>query len=82
MIGHNCITDRETKEMWRDYRRVVKDGNPLGLSFAEYVAQRVIAAGTRFVYASETNPTQTPWYVSACGHQHPWGESCGSWTST
>ena len=79
MIGHNCITDREVRDMWRDYRTVLKEGNPLGLSFAEYVAQRVIAQGTRFVYSTIT--TDVPWYVTTCGHRHPWGESCGSWTS-
>ena len=72
--------------MWREYQHVTKEGNPLGLSFAEYVAQRVIAAGTRFVYATNTgnaatDTTQTPWYVSACGHSHPWGRSCSGWTA-
>lgn len=80
MIGHSCVTDREVRDMWRDYRSVIKDGNPLGLSFAEYIAQRVIAQGIRFVY-SQTSTDQVPWYVASCAHQHPWGETCQSVTT-
>lgn len=78
----NPIADREAREMWRDYRMMLKEGNPLGLSFVEYVAHRVFSSGTRFVYMGETTSGQAPWYVATCGHQHPWGQSCSSWTAT
>jgi hypothetical protein len=74
------ITDRLALEYWRDYQRVLRDGNPLGLSYTEYVAQRVIAAGVQFVYTTSTS--EVDWHVSACGHQHPFGESCNTWTAT
>ncbi len=77
---HNCVTDPLTRQWWRDYQQVMKDGNPLGLSFTEYVAHRVVSLGTVFIY-SATNTSQTPWYVSSCGHKHPWGESCGTMTA-
>lgn len=79
MRGHNCVTDPTARQWWRDYQTVVKEGNPLGLSFVEYVAHRVRSLGTVIVY--DTRADQTPWYVSSCGHKHEWGESCGSWTA-
>lgn len=81
-MRHNCVTDRETREMWRDYQHVMKEGNPLGLSFPEYVAHRVFSNGTRFIYTTDTSASQTYWYMSSCGHSHPWGQSCSSWTAT
>jgi hypothetical protein len=76
---HDCITDPMARRYWREYRREVKRGNPLGLSFTEYVAQKVIATGLQTVY---TMASDAPWDVASCGHNHPWGESCGSYTST
>ena len=76
-LHRNCITDTLTREYWRDYQGVLKDGNPFGLSFTEYVAHRIISTGTRFTY---TNVTQVEWHVAQCGHQHPWGQSCSTWT--
>jgi hypothetical protein len=74
----NCITDPLARTYWREYQQVCADGNPLGLSYVEYVAHRVASLGSRIVY--ETSADQTPWYVSTCGHQHPWGVTCASWT--
>lgn len=71
----NCITDRIAREYWRDYQHVVKAGNPLGLSYVEYVAQRVFA-----VFTAVTNATATEWLVASCGHRHEWGASCSTWT--
>lgn len=71
---HQCITDPTAKAWWRDYQKVLKEGNPLGLSFVEYVTQRVFAdIAPTTTYASSTD---APWYVAACGHQHLWGASC------
>ena len=42
-LHKNCITDPLAKEYWRDYQHVMREGNPLGLSFTEYVAFRVMA---------------------------------------
>lgn len=79
MIGHrNCITDRLAKEWWRDYQHVMKSGNPLGLSFVEYVASRMVAMAPQTVTTSSTNGA--PWYMSQCGHAHEWGASCSNWT--
>lgn len=72
-----CVTDREAKELWRDYQGVTKNGNPLGVSFVEYVFHRV-AARQPVTVTSDT--TGVPWYIASCGHQHPWGESCATWT--
>lgn len=72
MVHRNCVTDPLTKQWWRDYQKVCKEGNPLGLSFVEYVAQRVFATWV----PSHTETTQAPWYVATCGHQHQWGKSC------
>ena len=69
---HVCITDPTAKAWWRDYQSVIKEGNPLGISFVEYVTQRVIAAAMP-TYAEAKD---APWYTAPCGHQHPWGASC------
>jgi hypothetical protein len=69
------ITDPTAKAYWREYQRMVKAGNSLGLSFVEYVAQRVHTPNT--VYSLST---EVPWFVSTCGHSHPWGVACGSVT--
>lgn len=71
----NCISDRIAKEYWRDYQHMVREGNPLGLSYVEYVAQRVLA-----VFTAYTDTAAAEWHVAYCGHKHPWGESCGTWT--
>lgn len=73
------ITDPTAKAWWRDYQRVLSDGNPLGLSFVEYVAERV--ALRRPTTATDALPAHAPWYVAACGHEHPWGQPCSVWTS-
>ncbi len=78
-LHRNCITDPVSKAWWRDYQRVMKDGNPLGLSFVDYIALRVASLGPRLTVTSSTN---VPWYVSSCGHRHEWGESCSSLTVT
>lgn len=75
---HVCITDPTARAWWRDYLAVVKEGNPLGLSFVDYVAQRVFAALT----PSYTEAPASPWYVAACGHQHQWGASCSESATT
>ncbi len=74
------IPDREANELWRDYRSVLKDGNPLGLSFVEYVAARVMARQP--VHAAATSSSDVHWYVSPCGHSHPWGAACSDWSAT
>lgn len=75
-MHRNCVTDPLTRQWWRDYR---KADNPLGLSFVEYVAHRVASLGPRVTY---TDAPDLPWYVSSCGHMHPWGESCNAVTVT
>lgn len=77
MRGHNCITDPLARQWWRDYQKVCREGNPLGLGFTEYVAHRVLSLGEHNV----TSAYQSPWYVSTCGHQHPWGVSCSNVTT-
>lgn len=79
-LHKGCITDPTTKMWWRDYLQLLRDGNPQGLSFVEYIANRVVSLGSAFMYGSGTD--QGPFYVSSCGHKHPWGESCGSWTAS
>jgi hypothetical protein len=74
---HNCVTDPTTKAWWRDYQAVIREGNPLGLSFVEYVATRVIAANPIPTY---TAAPESPWYIAACGHSHLWGAACSTWT--
>ena len=69
---HACITDQTAKAWWKDFQGVLKEGNPLGLSFVEYVAQRVLANFT----PTYTEAPQSPWYVSSCGHKHQWGAAC------
>lgn len=71
-MHRNCVTDPTAKAWWRDYQKMVKEGNPLGLSFVDYVAQRVFAALT----PTYTEAPQAPWYVAPCGHQHLWGAAC------
>ena len=73
-----CITDPTARQYWREYRRMVKDGSDLGLSYTEYVAKRVVEQGVMTLY---TAPTDAPWHVASCGHQHAWGESCGTVTA-
>lgn len=81
MMRHrNCITDPTTKAWWRDYQHVIKDGNPLGLSFVEYIAVRLYAAQPQLV--SSTSTTNVEWYMSPCGHSHPWGVSCSEMAVT
>lgn len=72
MVHRNCVTDPTAKAWWRDYQKILKEGNPLGLSFVDYVAQRVLAAIT----PTYTEAPASPWYVAPCGHQHQWGASC------
>jgi hypothetical protein len=69
---HDCITAPTTRQWWREYRPVCKEGNPLGLSFVEYVAQRVFAN----FQTSYSETSAAPWYVAACAHKHPWGATC------
>jgi lysozyme family protein len=72
----NPITDPTARAYWREYQSMCKQGNPLGLSFVEYVAQRVHASTSIY-----TLSTDVPWFVTTCGHQHPWGVSCVSVTT-
>ena len=74
----NPITDPLARQWWRDYQRECRDGNPLGLSFTEYVAHRVLSLG----FQSLSMAPSAPWYVSSCGHQHPWGVTCDQVTVT
>lgn len=78
-VHRNCVTDPLAKQWWRDYQAICRQGNELGLSFVEYVAHRVGSLGPR-TYTEGANAA--PWYVAQCGHQHPWGESCNSWTAS
>jgi hypothetical protein len=80
MLHKGCIRDRETRELWHDYQAIVREGNRLGMSFVEYVAIRVNARAPQFVAATST--TTENWYVSACGHSHPWGAACSDWSAT
>ena len=75
---HSCVTDPTARAWWRDYQNVVTEGTPLGLSFVDYVAQRVLAAIT----PPYTEAAKAPWYVAACGHQHQWGASCSESATT
>jgi hypothetical protein len=76
------ITDRLALAYWREYQVIVREGNPLGISFVEYVAARVNAEGEpKFAY-NTTASSNAPWYMAACGHAHPWGASCSTWTMT
>lgn len=68
------ITDPLARQWWIEYRHVIATGNPLGLSFVEYIAHRVNALGPRPVYTDNT--AFVPWYVAGCGHAHPWGVPC------
>lgn len=73
-----CVTDPLTRRYWKDFQALCREGNPLGLSFVEYVAHRVLALGQHAV----SDAPASPWYVSECGHKHPWGESCATVTLT
>lgn len=73
-LHRNCVTDPLTRAWWLDYQRVVRQGNAYGLSFTEYVANRTLAEAN----LSHAGPT----YTAGCGHTHPWGASCATWTST
>lgn len=77
-LHKGCINDPTARAWWRDYQQMLREGNPMGLSFVEYIANRVVSLGSGFMYGN----TNAPVYVSACGHKHPWGESCGSWTAS
>lgn len=84
MFRHKgCITDVLAKEYWRDYQSVLREGNPRGLSFTEYVAQRVNPATITYgaATATESVPASVPWYTAECGHRHPWGLPCSVWTA-
>lgn len=70
----NCITDRLARAWWQEYRHVTEAGNPLGISFVEYVAARVASLGQRYTYSANT--TEAPVFVATCGHAHFWGVSC------
>ena len=74
------ITDPTAKQYWRDWQHILRGGNPLGLSFVEYVAIRVYSERPQGTVTATADAS--PWYVAQCGHQHPWGESCGTWTSS
>jgi hypothetical protein len=76
---HDCITDPTARAWWRDYRTMCREGNPLGLSFMEYIAQRVLSTECMSSY---TAADDSPWYVAACGHQHQWGASCSEMSAT
>lgn len=78
MIRRGGITDPTAKAWWRDYQKVIKEGNPLGLSFVEYIAQRVVAANPQPM--TYTAAPESPWYIAACGHSHLWGAACSVWT--
>lgn len=75
MSHRNCVTDPLTKQYWREFQRIDKG---LGLSFTEYVAQRVAAERPQTVTAA----MPAPWYTAECGHQHPWGFACTVWSNT
>lgn len=79
-LHKGCITDREAKELWRDYQSVKEEGNPLGLSFVEYVMVRVAARQPDLPTTTRTDDAQ--WYAATCGHQHPWGATCSDWSAT
>ncbi len=75
-MHRSCVTDPLARQWWRDYRRHCAQGNRSGFSFVEYVAHRVLSLGP----TTETSASAAPWYVSQCGHSHPWGIACGRWT--
>lgn len=81
-VHRNCISDRIAQEYWRDYQHVMRKGNPMGMSFTEYVAARVAALQPRVFTTATANTPAVTWYIAQCGHSHPWGESCSSWTAT
>lgn len=68
------ITDPTALAFWREYRQLVK-ADAIDLSFVEFVAKRVTAQNSMYSLS-----TEVPWFVSTCGHQHPWGVACGSVT--
>lgn len=73
---HDCITDPTARAWWREYRQMCRDGNPLGLSFVEFVAHRLQPQQTY------TEATAAPWYVAICGHRHQWGQPCSEMAAT
>ena len=72
MAHKNCITDQLARQWWRDYRRVQAAGNPYGLSFVEYVANRALAE------SATDRMAVGPHYMASCGHVHAWGASCSA----
>ena len=78
MKHQGCVTDPLAREWWRDYRHIIASGNPLGLSFVEYVAARVASLGTRIEVSNNSN---APWYMASCGHSHAWGVACTGLTT-
>lgn len=74
-LHRGCITDPVARSYWRDYQQLLKDGNPQGLSFTEYVATRVDRPQILITFSAE-DTSAAPWYVATCGHKHPWGQSC------
>src|SRR5688500_6307518 len=77
LLHRNCITAPPACEWCRDYQHVCREGNPLALSFVEYVAARLSSLGPRTFTSTGCN--DVTWYPASCGHQHPWGQPCGSW---
>lgn len=85
MFRHKgCVRDPEAIGYWRDYQNVLAAGNPLGLSFVEYVAYRVaiVSAPVAPVTVTTASGEHIPWYTAQCGHRHPWGVSCNTWTTS
>lgn len=81
MLRHrNCVIDPEARTMWREYQSVLKEGNPLGLSFVEYIAVKVMAQQPQTV--TSTTQIETMYFTAACGHRHPWGASCSEMAVT
>ena len=76
MKHKGCVTDPLARAWWRDYLHIMEGGNPLGVSFTEYVALRVAAEGQVRYYVSDGS--NAPSYMASCGHVHAWGASCSA----
>lgn len=77
-LHRNCVTDPLARQWWREYRDVLDGGNPLGISFVEFVASRVRSVNPMPVIIMDAGHSSNgmPWYFASCGHAHPWGAAC------
>jgi hypothetical protein len=80
MKHRGCITDPLARQWWREYQAICDQGNPLGLSFVEYVSARLLSVGPK-TYTS-VSAENSPYFVSTCGHRHEWGVTCNNVTVT